>query len=262
MNDLARKITFLFGTSVILSWVSTTYSVLQITSGDHVNTPFHANISLQFVNDFACWFIFQIRSSLQHDHRRPQTTGYWPVLFPISARGPKFTRFLPQMKSPNIYRTQDLRWVSCALYNIVPFSRDIRAVFTERMNSLLHSRFSVVTQRSPAEGWIRAFFQTLLSLFQFTENVKCRRISLELISWGLDSSLERGRLLHSRAVTAKKCSQKCDARANLLFCKSNAVVVAKALLWKLHAPAYGLLPTLKHPGPGVYSSCTYDDRVP
>ena len=112
------------------------------------------------------------------------------------------------------------------------------------MNSLLHSlhsRFSVVTQRSPDEGWIRAFFQTLLSLFQFTENVKCRRISLELISWGPDSSLERGRLLHSCAVTAKKCSQKCDARANLLFCKSNAVVVAKALLsWKLRAPAYGL----------------------
>ena len=36
--------------------------------------------------------------------------------------------------------------------------------------------------------------------------------------------------------------------------KSNAVVVAKALLWKLHA-----LPTLKHPGPGVYSTCTYED---
>ena len=90
-------------------------------------------------------------------------------------------------------------------------------------------------------------------------------IYLELISWGPDSSSERGRLLHSCAVTAKKCSQKCDARANLLFCKSKAVVVAKALLWKLHASAYGLLPTvlptLKHPGPGVYSTCTYDDRV-
>ena len=136
------------------------------------------------------------------------------------------------------------------------------------MNSLLHSRFSVVTQRSPAEGRIRAFFQTLLSLFQFTENVKCRRISLELISWGPDSSLERGRLLHSDAVTAKKCSQKCDARANLLFCKSNAVVVAKALLSAMEVARSRLwalptvLPTLKHPGPGVYSTCTYDDRVP
>ena len=28
-------------------------------------------------------------------------------------------------------------------------------------------------------------------LLQFPENVKCKRISLELISWGLDSSLER-----------------------------------------------------------------------
>ena len=61
---------------------------------------------------------------------------------------------------------------------------------------------------------------------------------------------------YSRAVTAKKCSQKCDALANLLFCKSNAVVVAKALLWKLYAPAYRFLPTLKHPGPGDYSTCS------
>ena len=130
------------------------------------------------------------------------------------------------------------------------------------MNSLQHSRFGVVTQRSP----LARFFQTLLSLFQFTENVKCSQISMELISWGPDSSLERERkirrFLHSRAVTAKKCTQKCDARANLLSCKSNAVVVAKALPWKLNALASGLLPTLKHPGPGVYSSCAYDDRVP
>ena len=81
---------------------------------------------------------------------------------------------------------------------------------------------------------------------------------------GLKLERERkiGRLHHSRAVTAKKCTQKCDARANLLSCKSNAVVVAKALPWKLNALASGLLPTLKHPGPGVYSSCAYDDRVP
>ena len=85
---------------------------------------------------------------------------------------------------------------------------------------------------------------------------------------GQNLSLERGRLLHSRAVTAKKCSQKCDARANLLFCKSNAVVVAKALLSAMEVARSRLsalptvLPTLKHPGPGVYSICTYDDRVP
>ena len=38
-----------------------------------------------------------------------------------------------------------------------------------------------------------AFFQSLSRLIQFTENVKCRRISLELISWGMHSSLERER---------------------------------------------------------------------
>ena len=35
------------------------------------------------------------------------------------------------------------------------------------------------------------FFQILWRLFQFAENVKCRRISLELISWGPHSSFER-----------------------------------------------------------------------
>ena len=34
-----------------------------------------------------------------------------------------------------------------------------------------------------------AFFQTLSRLFQFLLNVKCRRISLELISWGPHSRL-------------------------------------------------------------------------
>ena len=34
-------------------------------------------------------------------------------------------------------------------------------------------------------------FQTLSRLFEFVENVKCRRISLELISLGPHSSLER-----------------------------------------------------------------------
>ena len=35
--------------------------------------------------------------------------------------------------------------------------------------------------------------QTLSHLFQFAENVKCRRISLDLISWGPHSSFERKR---------------------------------------------------------------------
>ena len=37
------------------------------------------------------------------------------------------------------------------------------------------------------------FLETLSSLFQFAENVKCRQISLELISWRPHSSLERER---------------------------------------------------------------------
>ena len=49
--------------------------------------------------------------------------------------------------------------------------------------------------------WIRCFFQTFSRLFQFTENVKCGRISLELIPWGPDSSLERARKIRRRLFT-------------------------------------------------------------
>ena len=45
------------------------------------------------------------------------------------------------------------------------------------------------------------FFQTLSRLFQFTENVKCGQISLELISWGPDSSLERARKIRRGLFT-------------------------------------------------------------
>ena len=38
-----------------------------------------------------------------------------------------------------------------------------------------------------------AFFQTLSGFFHFAENIKCRWISLELISWESHSSLERER---------------------------------------------------------------------
>ena len=146
MNDLARKITFLFGTSVILSWASTTYSVLQITSGHHVNTSFH-----QYIFASVCqWFrvLIHLPNKVIVTTRSPQTVTYWTlalhsgpssgpviwpviwqfgpfcnlvarvlsVLFPFSASGLKFTRFLPQMKPPDIYRTQDLSWVFCALF--------------------------------------------------------------------------------------------------------------------------------------------------
>ena len=46
------------------------------------------------------------------------------------------------------------------------------------------------------------FIQTLSRLFQFAENVKCRRISLEWISWGRRSSLERERKIHRRLFTS------------------------------------------------------------
>ena len=46
------------------------------------------------------------------------------------------------------------------------------------------------------------FFQTLSRLFQFAENFKCRQISLELISWGPHSSLERERKFRRRLFTS------------------------------------------------------------
>ena len=46
------------------------------------------------------------------------------------------------------------------------------------------------------------FFQTLSRLFQFLENVKCRRISLELISWRPHSSFEGESKIHWRLFTS------------------------------------------------------------
>ena len=54
--------------------------------------------------------------------------------------------------------------------------------------------------KTPLLKWL-AFFQTLSRLFQFTENVKCGRISLELISWGRDSSFERERKVRRHLFT-------------------------------------------------------------
>ena len=45
--------------------------------------------------------------------------------------------------------------------------------------------------------WI-SVFQTWSSLFQFAENIQYRQISLELISWGPHSSLERERPFRGR----------------------------------------------------------------
>ena len=47
-------------------------------------------------------------------------------------------------------------------------------------------------------------YQTLSRLFQFTENLKCRRIFLEFISWRPHSSLERERKFRLRLYVLHK----------------------------------------------------------
>ena len=47
-----------------------------------------------------------------------------------------------------------------------------------------------------------AFFQTLSRLFQSAENVKCRQVSLELISWGPQSNLEGERKILRHLFTS------------------------------------------------------------
>ena len=59
------------------------------------------------------------------------------------------------------------------------------------------------------DGSENVTFQTLSRLFQFPENVKCRRISLELISWGPRSSFEREGKIRCRLFT---CSIKREIR--------------------------------------------------
>ena len=80
-----------------------------------------------------------------------------------------------------------------------------------------------------------------MRLFQFVENGKCRQISLELISRGSHSSLEREKEIRHHlftssiklairhfhivvARTVKKCTKKRDARANLLVCVINLLL--------------------------------------
>ena len=80
-------------------------------------------------------------------------------------------------------------------------------------------------------------FQTLSRLIQFAENIQCRQISLEWISWGPHSSLERERTFrcslfkfsikleirrfHVVVVQQRQRNvqfeKKRDARTNLLF---------------------------------------------
>ena len=94
--------------------------------------------------------------------------------------------------------------------------------------------------------WIPVFFQSLSRLFQFAENGKCRRISLELISWGLHSSLEREKEIRCRLFTFSiklairhfLTSQPCKdgkemyktAWCTLLFCQSKPIACLKSSL--------------------------------
>ena len=112
MNDLARKITFLFGTSVILSWVSTTYSVLQITSGDHVNTTFHEFASV------CQWFrvLVHLPNKVIVTTRSPQTATYWILArsVPHLCKGAKIYSFFTPDETPQINiapRTSDESFV-------------------------------------------------------------------------------------------------------------------------------------------------------
>ena len=72
------------------------------------------------------------------------------------------------------------------------------------------------------------FFQTLSRLFQFTENVKCGRISLELISWGPDSSLERERKIRRRLFTF---SINREIRHFHVYCTFKVVLLIKPIVF-------------------------------
>ena len=91
--------------------------------------------------------------------------------------------------------------------------------------------------------------QTLLCLFHLVQFVRCWWIFLEFNSKGLYQSSEKekgsrclvftfstkseiilGSSCHSRAMTAKKCTKKCDAHAKLLFCQSKPTVFLPTLV--------------------------------
>ena len=69
-----------------------------------------------------------------------------------------------------------------------------------------------------------SFFQILSRLFQFAENVKCRRISLELISWGPHSRFKRKRNFFCRLFTSSIKRENRDFQA--------VVVQWRLLFWR------------------------------
>ena len=77
--------------------------------------------------------------------------------------------------------------------------------FSGAIQLLLLGGFSVDDSDANENVTFKEFtvFQILTRLFQFTfKNVKCRRISLELSSWGTQSSLKRERKIRRRLFTS------------------------------------------------------------
>ena len=107
---------------------------------------------------------------------------------------------------------------------------------------LNNREFKIPRQRRPRKRRSKSdfgFFQSLLRLLQLNYFVKCKRTLLEPNCKETYSSSERERLFsrrlvmsfikreirrRSRAVTAKKCTKKRDARAELLFCLFNLLL--------------------------------------
>ena len=91
-----------------------------------------------------------------------------------------------------------------------------------------------------------ALLQTLSSLFHLVQFVKCSQIFLELIMKDCIEIEEKNKNVsrlcsrppqnvklgtftwYSRVVTAKKCTRKRDARAKLLFCRSNLLLFCRS----------------------------------
>ena len=85
-------------------------------------------------------------------------------------------------------------YLPCQVFHTQTFHPPLSSTATAAKTSLLK--------------WI-GVFQTLCHLFQFAENVKCRRISLEFISWEPHSSVETERKIRCRLLTS---SIKCEIR--------------------------------------------------
>ena len=129
----------------------------------------------------------------------------------------------------------ELRTTPYCMHPVFLSSRRQRFPFHRELGALQST--TATAAKTSLLKWIGVFFQTSSRLFLFAENVKCRWISGELISWGPHSSLERERKIRRRLFASsikrenrkfhvvfaqwwQRKIQKCDARAKLLFCKN------------------------------------------